>query len=171
MLLWNERSSGILFRVNPVFAMIEPGKTLDVVVTRKAGPLKTEKLLILTTPVSSHFLICPSKLKACNYSSMEPKQRKHTRTRNSLLHALQFLWWLNSWNKLFLRTLYWSDLNIYFNYSTWMKHAVIPFILKAGSHLHVQVTSRLLTFSTWCSTYPRVHRGPQILGYPRFPEP
>ncbi|KHJ91380.1 hypothetical protein OESDEN_08756 [Oesophagostomum dentatum] len=30
--------------------MIEPGKTLDIVVTRKLGELKAEKLLVLTTP-------------------------------------------------------------------------------------------------------------------------
>ncbi|EPB78182.1 MSP domain protein, partial [Ancylostoma ceylanicum] len=46
-------SNNSVFKVNPVFAMIELGKTLDIVVTRKNGPLKTEKLLILTTPVSS----------------------------------------------------------------------------------------------------------------------
>ncbi|EYC04898.1 hypothetical protein Y032_0085g1852 [Ancylostoma ceylanicum] len=43
-------SNNSVFKVNPVFAMIELGKTLDIVVTRKNGPLKTEKLLILTTP-------------------------------------------------------------------------------------------------------------------------
>ncbi|RCN52926.1 MSP domain protein, partial [Ancylostoma caninum] len=43
-------SNNSVFKVNPVFGMIEVGKTLDIVVTRKNGPLKTEKLLILTTP-------------------------------------------------------------------------------------------------------------------------
>ncbi|KAL6743920.1 hypothetical protein Aduo_016905 [Ancylostoma duodenale] len=43
-------SNNSVYKVNPVFAMIEVGKTLDIVVTRKNGPLKTEKLLILTTP-------------------------------------------------------------------------------------------------------------------------
>ncbi|XGW06194.1 hypothetical protein V3C99_016480 [Haemonchus contortus] len=33
-----------------VFAMLEVGKTLDVVISREGGPVKPEKLVILTTP-------------------------------------------------------------------------------------------------------------------------
>uniref|UniRef100_A0A7I5ED35 tRNA-binding domain-containing protein n=1 Tax=Haemonchus contortus TaxID=6289 RepID=A0A7I5ED35_HAECO len=33
-----------------VFAMLEVGKTLDVVISREGGPVKPKKLVILTTP-------------------------------------------------------------------------------------------------------------------------
>ncbi|XGW06191.1 hypothetical protein V3C99_016478 [Haemonchus contortus] len=43
-------SNNKIFRVNPVFAMIDVGKTINVVVFRSDGPVKPEKLLVLTTP-------------------------------------------------------------------------------------------------------------------------
>ncbi|KJH45583.1 hypothetical protein DICVIV_08353 [Dictyocaulus viviparus] len=39
-----------MYKVNPVFALIEPGKSLDIAVTRTGGPIKPEKLHVLTTP-------------------------------------------------------------------------------------------------------------------------
>ncbi|KAK6016180.1 hypothetical protein OSTOST_18339, partial [Ostertagia ostertagi] len=37
-------------RVNPVFAMLDVGKSLDIVISRTGGPVKPEKILVLTTP-------------------------------------------------------------------------------------------------------------------------
>ncbi|VDO29508.1 unnamed protein product [Haemonchus placei] len=43
-------SNNAMFKVNPVFAMIDVGKTIDLVLSRSDGPVKPEKILVLTTP-------------------------------------------------------------------------------------------------------------------------
>nr|CDJ81382.1 Major sperm protein domain containing protein [Haemonchus contortus] len=43
-------SNNAMFKVNPVFAMIDVGKTIDLVLSRSDGPVKLEKILVLTTP-------------------------------------------------------------------------------------------------------------------------
>ncbi|KAK6044723.1 hypothetical protein COOONC_17772 [Cooperia oncophora] len=43
-------SNNGMYKVNPVFAMIEAGKTIDIVISRTGGPVKPEKILVLTLP-------------------------------------------------------------------------------------------------------------------------
>lgn len=43
--------SVVLFRVNPVFGVIEPGKSVEVTVTHNKGPAKEGKLVIVNSVV------------------------------------------------------------------------------------------------------------------------
>ncbi|PIO52887.1 MSP domain protein, partial [Teladorsagia circumcincta] len=43
-------SNNEMYKVNPVFAMLDVGKSLDIVISRTGGPVKPEKILVLTTP-------------------------------------------------------------------------------------------------------------------------
>ncbi|WKY12492.1 hypothetical protein Q1695_003796 [Nippostrongylus brasiliensis] len=41
-------SNNVMFKVNPVFAMIDKGKTIDITIMKSPGVLKAEKIQVLT---------------------------------------------------------------------------------------------------------------------------
>ncbi|EYC04940.1 hypothetical protein Y032_0085g1877 [Ancylostoma ceylanicum] len=72
-------SDNTLFRVEPVFANIEPGKALEVAVTRSAGTVKEDKIVILLTQVHQRqreLLGCP-----INNDLFEAELQKKKRTK------------------------------------------------------------------------------------------
>ncbi|WKY12488.1 hypothetical protein Q1695_003795 [Nippostrongylus brasiliensis] len=43
-------SNNNMYKVNPVYTIVDKGKTVDIVISRSGGPVKPEKLEVLTTP-------------------------------------------------------------------------------------------------------------------------